>query len=374
MKIAIIHDHLTCKAGGEQVALTFHRAFPEAPIYTMAYNADATFPEFKTCDIRTSWFQRISKQESTLKKLFFPLGILAMRSLYLDEYDVVLISGTHCGKYVRVSPKTLVVSYCYTPFRLAWNPTSYSEYANARGVKKYVFEKVVNILRKIDWKYAQRTDFFVAMTQETKERILDAYSPKNEVTIINPPVNNLSNYAISAKPKAYYLLVSRLEYYKKVDLAISVFNKLDTPLIIVGKGSKELELKAMAEKTKVEFRQNLSTQELADLYSSCKAFIFPQYEDYGLTALEANAAGRPVIGFNKGGVLDTQIPYMDRNQPATAILFDEQTEESLTNAIREFEKVEEAFNPSFIRIHAESFGEEQFIKRIRDFIDNKKAL
>lgn len=374
MKIAIIHDHLTCRAGGEQVALTFHRAFPEAPIYTMAYNADATFPEFKTCDIRTSWLQRISKQESTVKKLFFPLGILAMRSLYLDEYDVVLISGTHCGKYVRVSPKTLVVSYCYTPFRLAWNPSSYSEYANASGVKRFVFEKVVNILRKLDWKYAQRTDFFLAMTQETKIRILEAYKPKNEITIINPPVNNLSNYAVSTKPKAYYLLVSRLEYYKKVDLAINVFNKLSTPLVVVGKGSKEIELKAMAEKSKIEFRQNLSNQELADLYSNCKAFIFPQYEDYGLTALEANAAGRPVIGFNKGGILDTQIPYTDKTRHATAILFNEQTEDSLTNAIKEFEKVEEEFDPSFIRTHAESFSEEQFIKRIRDFIDIKKAL
>jgi glycosyltransferase involved in cell wall biosynthesis len=374
MKIAIIHDHLTCRAGGEQVALTFHKAFPEAPIYTMAYNADATFPEFKTCDIRTSWLQRITKQESTVKKLFFPLGILAMRSLYLHEYDVVLISGTHCGKYVRVSPKTLVVSYCYTPFRLAWNPSSYSEYANASGPKKFIFEKVVNILRKIDFKYAQRTNFFLAMTQETKTRIMEAYKPKNEVTIINPPVNNLSNYTVSTKPKAYFLLVSRLEYYKKVDLAISVFNKLNTPLIVVGKGSKEIELKGMADTNKITFKQNLSTQELADLYSNCMAFIFPQYEDYGLTALEANAAGRPVIGFNKGGILDTQIPYTDKTRNATAILFNEQTEESLTNAISEFEKVQEEFDSSFIRTHAESFSEEQFIKMIRDLMDIKKAL
>jgi glycosyltransferase involved in cell wall biosynthesis len=266
------------------------------------------------------------------------------------------------------------VSYCYTPFRLAWNPSSYSEYANASWAKKFIFEKVVNILRKIDFKYAQRTNFFLAMTQETKTRIMEAYKPKNEVTIINPPVNNLSNYTVSTKPKAYFLLVSRLEYYKKVDLAISVFNKLNTPLIVVGKGSKEIELKGMADTNKITFKQNLSTQELADLYSNCMAFIFPQYEDYGLTALEANAAGRPVIGFNKGGILDTQIPYTDKTRNATAILFNEQTEESLTNAISEFEKVQEEFDSSFIRTHAESFSEEQFIKRIRDFMDIKKAL
>jgi hypothetical protein len=124
MKVALIHDHLTCKAGGEQVALTFHKAFPKAPIYTLAYNPEATFPEFKNCDIRTSWFQHITNNEETLKKLFFPLGILAMRSIYIEGYDVVLISGTHCGKYVRFGPGTIVVSYTFTPFRLAWNPRS----------------------------------------------------------------------------------------------------------------------------------------------------------------------------------------------------------------------------------------------------------
>lgn len=372
MKIAIVHDHLTCKAGGEQVALTFHKAFPNAPIYTLAYNAEATFPEFQNCDIRTSWFQNITNNEIRLKKLFFPLGILAMRSLYLGDYDVILTSGTHCSKYIRVSKKTIVISYCYTPFRLAWNPNSYAEYAKTSGIKRFIYNIVVQIMKHYDKTYAHRTNFFIAMTQETKERIANAYQPKNEITIINPPVNNLSEYYLSNSPKDYYLVVSRLEFYKKVDLAISVFNDLNKKLIIVGKGSKEQELKAIANPNNIIFKKNITTDELVNLYCGCKAFIFPQHEDYGLTALEANAAGRPVIAFGAGGVLDTQIPLKDNATIATAVFFNSQTPESLKEALKTFESVESDFSPSFIRQHAESFNESEFIKKIVDFV-NKKA-
>jgi glycosyltransferase involved in cell wall biosynthesis len=148
-----------------------------------------------------------------------------------------------------------------------------------------------------------------------------------------------------------------------------VFNKNTEKLIIVGKGTKEIELKAMANPTKITFKKNISTKELAELYSNCKAFIFPQYEDYGLTALEANASGRPVIGFNKGGILDTQIPYQTGVGvgDATAILFDEQNETSLQSAITQFEDIQEGFNPDKIRLHAESFSEELFVKSIQKF-------
>ncbi len=374
MKLAIVHDQLVCRGGAEQVTLAFHKAFPDAPIYTLAYDSEATYPEFRKCDIRTSWFQRITNDEQWLKKLFFPLGILAMRSLYLADYDVVLISGTHCGKYVRVSANTMVITYCYTPFRLAWNPSSYAEYATSFGIKRIIFDWVVNILRTFDKKYAKRTDYFLAMTLETKQRIIEAYHPKNEVTIINPPVNNFFNYFISDCNKDYYLLVSRLEFYKKVDLAISTFNQLDKKLIIVGKGSKESELKQMANGSNIEFKQNISTDELAMLYSGCKAFIFPQHEDYGLTALEANAAGRPVIAFAKGGVLDTQIFLRDNIKCSTAIFFREQTISSLSEAITIFQAVEQEFDPFFIRNNVENFSEYSFINRIQDFIKQKNSF
>jgi glycosyltransferase involved in cell wall biosynthesis len=371
MKIALVHDHLTCKAGGEQVALAFHKAFPNSPIYTLAYNADATFPEFRACDIRPSWFQRITSNEQKLKRLFFPLGLLAMRSLSLKEYDVVLISGTHCGKYVRFSPKTKVISYTFTPFRLAWDPESYAEYNNSSGIKRIILDIVVKILRKTDFFFAKRVNFFLAMTSETRQRIVSAYSPLNEVSIINPPVNNISKFSFDEEGvKDYYLVVSRLEYYKKVDLVVDLFNKLKKNLVIVGRGSLENELRALNISENTTFRKDLSTEELVGLYENCKAFIFPQHEDYGLTALEANAAGRPVIAFSEGGIRDTQISLSEDsiNTGCTAVFFNEQNESSLEAAILKFESNYERFDPSFIRTHAEGFSEDVFIEKIRSFV------
>ena len=370
MNIAIVHDHLTCKGGGERVALTFHRAFPSAPIYTLSYNPEATFEEFKDCNIKSSWFQRITNDQGRLKKLFFPLGILAMRSLNLDSYDVILISGTNCAKYIRVNEKAVVINYCYTPFRLAWNPTSYSEYSNSKGLKRHIFDLVIKILRHIDISHAKRTNHFLAMTIETKLRIQHSYQPINEITIFNPPVNNIDSYYISKHPKKYYLLVSRMEFYKKVDLAILAFNKLQLPLIIVGKGTQEENLKAIVSSKHILFEKNVSPERLADLYSNCKAFLFPQHEDYGLTALEANASGRPVIAYKKGGVIDTQIPYENDNK-ATALFFDLQTEECLIEAIKRFEAVEKYFDSEFIRSNAQRFNENQFIKNIQGFVRHK---
>ena len=131
MNIALVQDGLMCRAGGEQVALCFHKAFPDAPIFTQCYQPELTFPEFKECDIRTSWLQKFVKTDDAMKKVFFPFGIWAMQSHDLTEYDVILMSGTHCAKYVKVRPDSLVISYSFTPFRLAWDPISYAQYAES---------------------------------------------------------------------------------------------------------------------------------------------------------------------------------------------------------------------------------------------------
>lgn len=371
MKIALVQDGLMCRAGGEQVALCFHKAFPDAPIYTQCYRPELTFPEFQSCDIRTTWLQRIAKTDDTMKKLFFPLGIWAMQSHDLSEFDVVLMSGTHCAKYVKVRPDALVISYSFTPFRLAWDPNSYAQYSQSRGVKRTLFDAVVKKLKTVDFKSAQRPDFFVAMTEETKERLQTAYQIKQDVQIVNPPVNT-NNFYISDLPKSYYLVVSRLEYYKKVDLVIDAFNQLGYPLVVVGKGLQEEEIKAGA-KENVRFMSGLSAGELADVYANCRAFIFPQHEDYGITPLEANAAGRPVIAYGTGGVLATQIPVTDDPSQATALFFRNQTVEDLTRAVKQFETIEHRFDPTFIRNHAESFDESKFIDKIRVFVASKFA-
>ncbi len=369
MKIALVQDGLMCRAGGEQVALCFHKAFPDAPIFTQCYQPELTFPEFKECDIRTSWLQKFIRTDDAMKKAFFPFGIWAMQSHDLTEYDVVLMSGTHCAKYVKIRPDSLVISYSFTPFRLAWDPNSYAQYAESKSIKRFILNQLIERLKRIDFKFAQRPNFYIGMTNETADRLHTDYKINTPISIINPPVS-VDNFFVTDSVKRYFLVVSRLEYYKKVDLVIDVFNNLGYPLIVVGKGLQANEIKAQA-KQNVTFMQGLSAAELAAVYAQCRAFIFPQHEDYGITPLEANAAGRPVIAYNAGGVLATQIPVVEDPSEATALFFDDQTVESLTKAILRFEQIESRFDPQFIRKHAIQFDESLFIERIRSFVNER---
>ena len=365
MKVAFVHDDLMRRGGAERVLLSLHKIYPEAPIYTLAYRKNNTYKEFVGKKIYTSWFQFFAINESVMKWLFYPLGVLAMKSLDLRKYDCVIISTTFGAKYVKVSPIAKVYSYCYTPFRLVWRPDSYQVYRNSTGLKKALFNWVIRRLKKIDFKAAKRTDFFIAMTEEMRNRILDAYKPQNEIAIVNPPVD-YSNFKISSVVKDYYLVVSRFEPYKKVDLVIEAFNQCEKPLLIVGKGSQEAYLKSIA-KPNIIFKQGLSQSELADVYSKCKALIFPQFEDYGLTPLEANASGRPVIAFRGGGINDTMIEYSGDDKVATALLFNEQSTQSLLQAIETFQDLK--FDPKFLRKHAMKFSEAKFISNIKTIIE-----
>ncbi len=369
MKIAIIHDELVRKGGAEQVALSFHKAFPQAPIYTLSYNAQKTYPEFGSCIIKSSWFGWFIKDENNLKRFFFPFAIWAMRSLNLKEYDVILQSTTHCSKYIKVKPGALVCTYCHTPFRLVWRAETYEEVANAGGIKRKLYNWVIGILRKVDSKSAKRTDWFLTNSKEVVPRIIDAYHPPQPVTVINPPVKCI-NFFVADKVKDYYLVVSRFEPYKKVDLVIDAFNNMpNRKLVIVGKGSMEKVLKQKSG-ANITFLHGLDAEQLAACFSNCKGFIFPQLEDYGITPLEANASGRPVIAYGKGGVLDTMIPVKNGNtKNATAVFFESQTVESLSAAIDHFETL--VFDPHFIRHHTETFDEVHFIEKIRSFVSAK---
>lgn len=370
MKIAIVHDELMRRGGAEQVVLSFHKAFPLAPIFAMAYNQETTYEEFKNCNVITSWFNKLVSSEKWMKRLYFPLGYWAMKRLDVKDYDIVLMSATYCAKYVNISKGTLIIAYCHCPFRLAWYPQSYSEYQYSKGLKRIVFDQVINILRKIDLNYAKRINHYIANTHHMADEIEEKYNLSYPVEVNNPPVKCL-NFEISDKTGDYYLVVSRLEYYKKVDLVIEAFNLMGLPLIIVGKGSKTKELTKIA-KPNIIFKSGLSNLQISKLYSECKALIFPQHEDYGITPLEANASGRPVIAYGMGGVLETMIPFNGTNEKeCTAVFFKSQTKGDLINAIEKFQMI--TFNRSFIRKHAEKFDETIFINKIKEFVLEKNA-
>lgn len=366
MKVAIVHDELVRRGGAEQVVICLHKLFPEAPIYTLVYNKDLTYPYFQDKDVTQSWYGNIARSEKTLKRFFFPIGLFAMRSLDLKDFDLILISSTYCGKYIKTSPKAIVINYCHNPFRLAWQPEEYKEYTNSKGVKRRLFELMLNVLRRVDYGYSRRTNFYITNANIVKERILKSYKTNVPIEIINPPVN-IKRFNVQTTTLDYFLIVSRLENYKRVDLAIEVFNELGLPLLVVGKGSQENQLTAMA-KPNVTFRKNVSNEDLAELYQNCRALIFPQYEDYGITPLEATAAGRPIIAYGKGGILETMVPYDGQNHNEwTAVFFEEQTKDSLANAVKKFLGLTP--NSTFIRTHAEKFDEELFIAKIRTQIN-----
>ncbi|WP_436514896.1 glycosyltransferase [Ekhidna sp. To15] len=370
MKVAYVHDDLMRRGGAERVLLSLHKIYPEASIYTLAYKKNRTYPEFMDMSIKTSMFQVLAINETIMKWLFYPLGVWAMKRLDLTAYDLVIISTTFGGKYVKVSPGAKVYTYCYTPFRLVWRPESYNVYQNSKGLKRKIFDVVIKRLKNIDLKASKRTDYFIAMTKAMKQRIIDAYHPRNEIYIINPPVNFLK-FHVSSEVDDYYLVVSRFEPYKKVDLVIETFNRNGKKLVIVGNGSQEKYLKSIAA-TNIVFKQGLSQDQLAKTYSKCRALIFPQHEDYGLTPLEANASGRPVIAYKGGGVNDTMIEYVDNDKNSTAVLFNNQTVKDIQAAVDTFEEL--SFDPNFLRSHAEKFSETQFIMEIEKFINSTKNL
>jgi len=366
MKIAIVHDELIRRGGAEQFTLRLHKAFPTAPIYTSCFNADKTYSDYSTCDVHTSWISPFIKDEKVWKRIFYPFGIWAMKRIKLEGFDVVLISTTSCAKYVRVSPQTKVVAFCHYPFRLAWFPESYTQVAASKGFMKIMYSLVVSRLRKIDFKAAKRIDWFITNTSEIGQLIKSCYQPKREVLIVPSSIVCSDFYVDNNSTSDYYLIVSRLEPYKKVNIVIEAFNTLpDKKLIIVGRGSQKDQYKKMAHEN-IEFVEGLSKEEIAHLYANCKAFIFPQQEDFGLTPIEANASGKPVIAYGKGGVLHTTLFISDNSLKSTSFLFYEQTSEAIVQSIRQFEKLE--YDSSFIRKQAEQFDESVFVEKMQKIV------
>jgi len=362
MKVALVHDTLINHGGAERVFSIFLEIFPDADIYTSVYLPERTYPIFKAYNIQTTPLQKILKSER-LFKLTFPLALFAMNSLVLKDLDVVLTSSTFCAKYVKVLRPAIHICYCYTPFRLIWQPESYLKPKTSR-LQEAALRNLSRIFKAWDFAAAQKINHFIAMTSETQQRIKESYGRNS--TIIMPPID-CSQFRVSKHLDNFFLVVSRLEAYKKVDIVIDAFNKMELNLKIVGNGTQKAKLQQMA-KRNIEFLQNVSDVELYDLYSRCQAVIFPQKEDYGLVPLEANASGRPVIAYGQGGILETSVPYENgRTDVApTAIFFFEQSSDAIIDAVDRYYAVD--FNPELLKKHAHKFDKPVFKAAIKNFV------
>lgn len=367
MKIALVHDWLTNFAGAERVLLAMHELWPEAPIFTTVYNSKNA-SQFAGADIRVSFMQKIPFAKKK-HQMFLPLMPLAFESFDFSEYDVVLSTSHACSKGIVTKPKTLHICYCHTPMRYAWDGSQ--EYIQKAGFgklfKSWLIPVMMNYLRVWDRATADRVDEFLANSSFVAKRIKKYY--QRDAKVLYPPVD-CGRFGMSegrnvgmSEGQDFYLIVGRLVPYKRVDLVVEAFNENGRKLLIVGEGPEKGKLKKIA-KENITFLGHVSEAQVAELMSKCKAFIFPQEEDFGISAVEAQAAGRPVIAYGEGGALETII------EGKTGVFFKEQSAESLNLALERAEKI--SFSPEEIRAHAQQFDIAIFKSRIKQFVELKK--
>ncbi len=370
MKVAIVYDRINKWGGAERVLLALHKIFPDAPLYTSVYDEKKTpwakvFPE-----VKTSFLQKFPFAKSN-HEFLAPLMPLAFESFDFSEYDLVISVTSEAAKGIITKPATLHVCYCLTPTRYLWS--GYNEYFK-NPILKFVSAPIVAYLRAWDKIAAQRPDEIIAISTEVKERIKKYYNRESEVVF--PPDDLASHrknrllrvsrstygktsrqFLLDAKP--YYLVVSRLVPYKRVDLAVDVFNKLGKKLVIVGIGSEESKLKSKSKKN-IKFVGEANDKQLAEYYQGAKALIMPQEEDFGIVSVEAQSFGVPVIAYKKGGAQDSVI------DGKTGIFFDRQNPESLVAAVKKFEKI--SFVVDNLYTNAQRFSFENFRKGIERFV------
>lgn len=356
MKIALVHDWLTNMGGAERVVINFTEAFPEAPIYTTIYNPDKLDEELKNIDVRTSFLQNKRKAKTNHQR-YFPFMPMAFESFDMNEYDIVLSSSSSCAKGIITNPDTMHVCYCHSPMRYGWE--FYYDYANkeiSNPIKKAMLKYFMNYMRIWDNVSSDRVDYFIANSENVAKRIWKHY--RRESVVIHPPVRS-SLFSINNIDDEYYLIVSRLVSYKRVDLAVEAFNELGLPLVIIGDGPEKAKLEQKA-KSNIKFLGRQPDSVIKEYYSKCRAFLFPGEEDFGITPLEAQASGRPVIAYGKGGALETVI------SEKTGIFFDNQTVDSLKQSVEKFKTLK--FDKNIIRAHAEEFDEEIFKAKIKNYL------
>lgn len=354
MKIALVHDWLTNMGGAERLIINFKELYPEAPIYTTVYNPENLDKELQNIDVRTSFLQKKKKARTNHQK-YFPLMPMAFESFDLNEYDIVLSSSTSCAKGVITNPDTMHVCYCNSPMRYGWE--FYYEYTENMGYfKKSLVRYLMNYIRVWDQVSSNRVDYFIANSENVAKRIWKHY--RRESVVIHPAVRT-KLFNISEIDEDYFLIVSRLVPYKKIDIAVKAFDDLGLPLVIIGGGPELDKLKVMA-KDNIKFLGRQPDEVIKEYYSKCRAFIFPGEEDFGITPVEAQASGRPVIAYGRGGALETVV------EGETGIFFKQQTVESLKEALNKFDKMK--FDKVKIREHAMQFDEDKFKKKINNFI------
>lgn len=355
VRVGLVHDYLTQFGGAERVLAALHELFPEAPIFCSIADPDS-LPGFAAqWDVRQSAIARLPGAAS-YHRAMIPVYPAIFRRFEADlrEFDIVIVDSSAWAHHVPVEPGTGLLCYCHSPARFLYGDRDYLEPAALPPGVRHAMHAVFSGLRRSDRKAAERVDRFIANSRNVAARIEWTY--RRHATVIYPPVD-LPPFRPDVQPEDWFLAVSRLVPHKRVDLAVRACTRYGIPLKVVGAGRSEQELRAMAGPT-VEFLGRLDDAEVHELMARCKGFILAGSEDFGISAVEAQAAGRPVIAFGAGGALESVIPG------ETGLFFSERTAESLMTAIRQFDTV--AWSPERARANAERFSKARFQREIME--------
>lgn len=366
VRVALVHDWLNQMGGAENVLEEFVDLFPGAPVYTSMYGPDKMPDSYRNWTIHTSFMQRLPLVTDH-HQVYLPLYPAAFQTTDLSPFDLILSNKSGFCHGIRSRNghrKALHVCYCLTPTRFLWLYDQYRQREHIGRMLDLGLRPLLALLRRWDYAAAQKVDFFIAISSAVQERIRTIYD--RESVIVHPPVDTKRFSPDPAVPVGdFYLIVSRLIPYKRVDLAVRAFRELPQErLIVVGSGRARTALEAMAGPN-VSFLGWQPGHRILELMRGCKAFLFPGLEDFGITPVEAMSTGRPVIAFRGGGALDTVIPGK------TGEFFDLQTPESLRHAIENLEI--HAYDPAECRSQAQRFSRESFRRRMLDCLGDLVA-
>jgi glycosyltransferase involved in cell wall biosynthesis len=371
LRVAIVHYWFMSRRGGERVVEAFAEIFPQADIFALVVDPAKLSPALQKRRLVTSFLQRLPGVRRYYRHLL-ALYPLAVEQFDLSDYDLVISSESGPAKGVITSNHTCHICYCYTPMRYLWD--MYHQYRNASGtLTRAVFSIIAHYVRLWDLASASRVDYFMCDSKHVAGRIWKNY--RREATTVYPAVAISEGY-ISDTVEDYYLVVSQMVYYKRIDLAIEACNRLGRPLRIIGSGEQDKKLRSMAGPT-IKFLGSLSDEEVRENYARCRALLFPGEEDFGIVPIEAQSFGRPVIAFGRGGALETLAgfypPAVENPEAYSGVFFKEPTVDSLVEAMLAFEKVETRLSPQLIRQRVEYFSPARFESEVTAFIQAKLA-
>ncbi len=362
MRIALVHDYLLQFGGAERVLCALSELFPDAPIYTLLYDRKKMAPWFGDKTVRVSFLDKLPKSIQARHRLLLPFFSCAASALDVSAFDVVISSSSSFAKGVRVKPGAVHISYCHSPTRFLWDyEKNYLRDNRYKLPVRMLLKPLIALLKKWDKRAARGVHFWIANSKTVQERIASYYGAS--ATVIYPPFLLPDSPDTKAPLYAhnYFLVVSRLSAYKKIDLIIETFNHMQLPLIIIGDGPERERLEKIA-KINTTFLGCVDDAALTGYYQNCKAVIVACEEDFGLTALEAAHYGKPVLAYRKGGVAE----WLEEGK--TGEFFNEHTPESLAEGVYKISA--RAYVPAYLKNKASQFSKESFQRAISQFVSN----